>query len=83
MQQQYPVHLRSHHLCANTETPGPHRLQLKPERPEDIAYKGKLAEQKYAESEMGQHGSPASNEALLTVFQSLTKVLKQQPTLTV
>jgi hypothetical protein len=28
------------------------------------------------ESEMGQHDSPASNEALLTVFQSLTKVLK-------
>ncbi len=25
---------------------------------------------------MGQHDSPASNEALLTVFQSLTKVLK-------
>jgi hypothetical protein len=63
-------------LSAITETPGPHRLQPKPERPEDIAYKAKLAEQKYAESEMGQHDSPASNEALLTVFQSLTKVLK-------
>jgi hypothetical protein len=59
-------------LSAITETPGPHRLQPKPERPEDIAYKAKLAEQKYAESEMGQHDSPVSNEALLTVFQSLT-----------
>jgi hypothetical protein len=31
-------------LSASTETPGRHRLQLKPERPEDIAYKAKLAE---------------------------------------
>jgi hypothetical protein len=46
-----------------TKTPGPHRLQTKPERPEDIAYRAKLEEQVNA-------------DALLSVFQSLTKVLK-------
>ena len=34
---------------ATIETPGPHRLQPKPERPEDIAYRAKLEEQKSAE----------------------------------
>ena len=38
---------------ALTETPGPHRLQLKPERPEDVAYLAKLEEQKSAEKAMG------------------------------
>ncbi len=62
---------------AASETPGPHRLQMKPERPEDIAYRAKLVEQQHAEEAMGQNDSPASNEALLSVvFQSLTKVLK-------
>ena len=62
---------------AASETPGPHRLQQKPERPEDIAYRAKLVEQQHAEEAMGQNDSPASNEALLSVvFQSLTKVLK-------
>ncbi len=49
---------------------------MKPERPEDIAYRAKLAEQQHAEEAMGNQDSPASNEALLSVFQSLTKVLK-------
>ena len=61
---------------AASETPGPHRLQMKPERPEDIAYRAKLVEQQHAEEAMCQHDSPPSNEALLSVFQSLTKVLK-------
>ena len=50
---------------AASETPGPHRLQQKPERPEDIAYRAKLVEQQHAEEAMGQHVSPPSNEALL------------------
>ena len=59
------------------ETPGPHRLLPKPERPEDIAYRAKLEEQESAEKAMGQQEkSPDSQEALLSVFQSLTKVLK-------
>ena len=37
------------------ETPGPHRLQTKPERPEDIAFLAKLEEQESAEKAMGQH----------------------------
>ena len=62
---------------AASETPGPHRLQPKPERPEDIAYRAKLVEQQHAEEAMGQDdSSPPSNDALLSVFQSLTKVLK-------
>ena len=61
---------------AASETPGPHRLQMKPERPEDIAYRAKLAEQQHAEEAMGNQDSPASQDALLSVFQSLTKVLK-------
>ncbi len=60
-----------------TETPGPHRLQTKPERPEDIAYRAKLEEQINAEKAMGQQEHPMdSPDALLSVFQSLTKVLK-------
>ena len=31
------------------ETYGPHRLLLKPERPEDVAYRAKIAEQKNAD----------------------------------
>jgi hypothetical protein len=31
------------------ETPGPHRLQPRPDRPEDIAFKQKLREQEHAE----------------------------------
>jgi hypothetical protein len=60
-----------------SETPGPHRLQLKPERPEDVAYRAKLEEQESAEKATGQQEkSPDSQEALLSVFQSLTKVLE-------
>jgi hypothetical protein len=53
---------------AASETPGPHRLQMKPERPEDIAYKAKLVKQQHAEEAMGQHDSPPSNEPLLSAF---------------
>jgi hypothetical protein len=59
------------------ETPEPHRLLPKPERPEDVAYRAKIEEQESAEKAMGQQEkSPDSQEALLSVFQSLTKVLK-------
>ena len=61
---------------AAIETPGPHRLQMKPERPEDIAYRAKLVEQQHAEEAMGHTDATASQDALLSVFQSLTKVLK-------
>ena len=61
-----------------TETPGPHRLQLKPERPEDVAYRAKIEEQKNAEAAMGQQESPPDtpDKAMMNIFQALTKVLK-------
>jgi hypothetical protein len=61
------------------ETPGPHRLQQKADRPEDVAYKNLQEEQQQAEqqqAEAQQHTGPDSPEkALMSVFQSLTKVL--------
>ncbi len=53
---------------AAIETPGPHRLQMKPERPEDIAYRAKLIEQQHAEEAMGHTDATASQDALLSVF---------------
>jgi hypothetical protein len=41
-----------------TETPGPHRLHTKPERPKDIAFRAKLEERESAEKAMGQHEHP-------------------------
>jgi len=67
-----------------TETPGPHRLQPKAERPEDLAYKTKQAEQQQAEqAQAAQTEAHTDNltaaspeQALLNVFSSLTQVLK-------
>jgi hypothetical protein len=62
-----------------TETPGPHRLLPKSERPADLAYKQQQVEQQQAEqlqAEAQQDPGPDTPEkALMTVFQSLTKVL--------
>ena len=62
-----------------TETPGPHRLLQKSERPVDLAYKQQQAEQQQAEkqqAEAQQTKTPATPEQqLLSVFQSLTKVI--------
>ena len=60
------------------ETPGPHRLQLKPERPEDVAYRAKIEEQKNAEAVMEQGESPPDTpeKEMMNIFQALTKVLK-------
>jgi hypothetical protein len=61
-----------------TESPGPHCLQPKPERPADIAYKQKLEQQRQAESVLTDttEQSPNSPDQLLTIFKSLTKVLQ-------
>jgi hypothetical protein len=50
---------------------------MKPERPEDIAYKEKLEAQQSAGKAMGPTESEAGSkeEAMMTIFQSLTKVL--------
>jgi hypothetical protein len=62
-----------------TETPGSHRLPQKADRPEDIAYINLQEEQQEAEqqqAEAQQNTGPDSPEkALMSVFQSLTKVL--------
>ncbi len=55
----------------------PQRLQTKPERPEDIVFRAKLEEQISAEKAMVQQEHPMDTpDGLLSVFQSLTKVLK-------
>jgi hypothetical protein len=58
------------------ETPGPHRLQPKAERPEDIAYKQKQAEQQDEEARTNHTPDPASPEqAILNIFTSLQQVI--------
>ncbi len=50
---------------------------MKPERPEDVAYRAKLVEQKSTEKAMGEHEEKVDTDAdMLTIFKSLTKVLK-------
>ena len=80
--------LESHrHLQATIplETPGPHRLQAKTPRPEDLLYQHKLQQQATAENVLAQH-SPASkyhsdpNQNLVDVFKQLTRVMKDNNT---
>jgi hypothetical protein len=61
------------------ESPGPHCLQPKPERPADIAYKQKLEQQRHAESaitETTEDLNSSPDKQLLSIFKSLTKVLQ-------
>jgi hypothetical protein len=60
------------------ETPGPHRLQLKPECPEDIANRVKIEKQKNAEAAIGNEEptSTSGKTEMMNIFRSLTKVLK-------
>jgi hypothetical protein len=61
------------------ESPGPHCLQPKPERPADIAYKQKLEQQRHAESaitETTEDMDSSPDKQLLSIFKSLTKVLQ-------
>jgi hypothetical protein len=57
------------------ESPGPHCLQPKPERPADIAYKQKLEQQRHAESVLNDStdDSTTSPDQLLTIFKCLPK----------
>ena len=70
---------------AASETPGPHRLQQKPERPEDIAYRAKLVEQQHAEEAMGQHDFSPTLQRRPTISLSVSykSTQRQQSTLTV
>jgi hypothetical protein len=60
------------------ESPGPHCLQPKPERPADIAYRQKLEQQRHAEFALNDSAEDSTNspDQLLTIFKSLTKVLQ-------
>ncbi len=60
------------------ETPGPHRLQPRPERPEDFTYRQQQQQQQQAEQAekaTAQNQSSSSEADIVSVFKSLTKVL--------
>ena len=57
------------------ETPGPHRLQHRPERPEDMAYRQQQRDQQEAEQDTAMQQSTSSQDDIVNVFKSLTKVL--------
>jgi hypothetical protein len=60
------------------ETPGPHRLQPRPERPEDITYRQQQQQQQQAEQAKQATTQPQSRSSeayIVNVFKSLTKVL--------
>ncbi len=60
------------------ESPEPHCLQPKPERPTDIAHRQKLEQQRHAKSAIHDptEDLTTSPDQLLTIFKSLTKVLQ-------
>jgi hypothetical protein len=67
------------------ETPGPHRLQAKTPRPEDLLYQQKLQQQETAENELAQHNNASNthsdpNQHLVDVFKQLTRVMKDNNT---
>jgi hypothetical protein len=80
--------LESHHqLQAHIplETPGPHRLQAKTSRPEDLLYQHKLEQQETAENELAQKTTASTNnhdpnQNLVDVFKQLTRVMKENNT---
>jgi hypothetical protein len=65
-------------LPGDTETPRPHRSQVKPERPEDITCRQKLEQQHQAEYVMDETIETANRQPdqLMNIFKSLTKVLQ-------
>jgi hypothetical protein len=67
--------VKSPALRLPVETPGPHRLQPRPERPADIAYKQQQEQQKQAEEERETPQASSSNDEIANIFKSLTKVL--------
>ena len=57
------------------EAPGPHRLQPRPERPADVTYRNQQEQQHAAENDSTPHQASSTQDDILTVFKSLTKVL--------
>jgi hypothetical protein len=61
-----------------TETPGPHRLQQKPERPQDLAFRQKIVQHRQAENitDKTMDTTPTPTDSMMSIFKSLTKVLQ-------
>ena len=58
------------------DTPGPHRLQQRAARQEDLEYKLRQeAQQRYEAAQQPTPTEESPNKAILNVFQSLTKVI--------
>jgi hypothetical protein len=57
------------------ESPGPHRLQPRPERPQDVAYRQQQFDQAQAEQQTSSQRDTNSQDEMMNVFKSLTKVL--------
>jgi hypothetical protein len=68
-------HVKSPEPRLRAETPGPHRLQPRPERPADVAYPQQQEQQQAAENERTAQHASSTQDDILTVFKSLTKVL--------
>jgi hypothetical protein len=57
------------------ESPGPHRLQPRPERPQDVTYQQQQLDQAQAEQQTSSQRNINSQDKMMNVFKSLTKVL--------
>jgi hypothetical protein len=64
---------------ASVKTPGPHRLQPRAPRPEDIKFRDKLQQQREVESNQQAQQNPANNNAL-DIVQQLTKAVRETNT---
>jgi hypothetical protein len=57
------------------ESPGPHRFHLRPARPQDVAYRQQQLDQQEAGKESSTHEPMPTQDEIVNVFKSLTKVL--------
>ena len=57
------------------ESPGPHRLQPRPERPQDVAYRQQQIDQAHAEQNTSSQDEMTPQDEMVNIFKSLTKVL--------
>jgi hypothetical protein len=69
-----PTHRRT------TEIPGPHRLQERAPRPEDLEYQDKLEFQKEQEEDDQQHKPPNQTNLVLDIVQQLAKAMRDNTT---
>jgi hypothetical protein len=64
---------------ATIETPGPHRLQPRAPRPEDIEFRDKLQQQREVEQNQQAQQTPTNNN-VLGIFQQLAKAMRETNT---